>query len=201
MSQAGQPCDGRGAAAVYQHVVASLPGLCLAYDLSGNLVAWNDALEVASGYARGELASRAMADLLPGAASDLLAIDSAEADDRGEAEGALQTSLVTRQGLRLPIEATVNALLDGDRVVGGVMVAWDLRAVRRRQEQTIRLERLRALNELASGISHNINNRLTVILGRAQLASKTARGEDLQDDLRATARRSSRRRTRASLQN
>jgi len=188
MSQAGQPCDGRGAAAVYQHVVASLPGLCLAYDLSGNLLAWNDALEVASGYARGELASRALADLLPGAASDLLAIDSAEADDRGEAEGALQTSLVTRQGRRLPIEATVNALLDGDRVVGGVMVAWDLRAVRRRQEQTIRLERLRALNELASGISHNINNRLTVILGRAQLASKTARGEDLQDDLRAITR-------------
>lgn len=171
--------EGKGIAALYGRIMASLPGLFLAYDLQGNLLAWNDAFEAASGYSRGELASRTLSELAPGAAADLLGMG------RDVTEGTQQMSLVTRQGRRLAIEATVNALTEGGQVVGGVMVAWDLREVQRRQEQMIRIERLRALNELASGISHNINNRLTVILGRAQLALRAARDENLQTDLQA----------------
>ena len=184
-----------GAGLLYERVIASLPGLCFAYDLQGNLLAWNDAFQIASGYSHGELASRTLGGLIPDAAADLLAIGPAEGRGSASAagwggvdEGALRMRLVTRQGRCLAVEAAVSPLAEGGRVVGGVVVAWDVREVQRRQEQMIRIERLRALNELASGISHNINNRLTVILGRAQLAAKSARDEDLQDDLRAIAR-------------
>jgi signal transduction histidine kinase len=199
---------GNGVAPLYERVVASLPGLCFAYDLQGSLLAWNDAFQIASGFSHGELALRTLRALVPDAAADLLAIGPAEgragvsvggwdgsagtglagSRDRGVGEGALRMGLVTRQGRRLALEAAVSPLIEGGRVVGGVVVGWDLREVERRQEQMIRIERLRALNELASGISHNINNRLTVILGRAQLAAKSARDEDLQDDLRAITR-------------
>lgn len=196
---AGPPSEGTRGGPLYERIVAGLPGLCLAYDLQGNLLAWNDALEVASGCSRGELVSRTLTDLLPDAATDLLAIGPAERwgrsanagfdpPDRGAAEGTLRMGLVTRQGRRLAIEAAVNPLIEGGRLVGGVIMAWDLREVQRRQEQMIRIERLRALNELASGISHNINNRLTVILGRAQLAFRSARDENLQADLNAITR-------------
>lgn len=180
--------EGGAIGSLHARIVASLPGLCLAYDLQGNLLAWNDALEAACGYGRGELAARTLPEVLPDAATDLIAGDATEARARHGAEGTLHMDLVMRQGRRLAIEATVNPLREGDRVVGGVIVGWDMREVQRRQEGMIRIERLRALNELASGISHNINNRLTVILGRAQLASRTARDEGLQGDLQAITR-------------
>lgn len=37
------------------------------------------------------------------------------------------------------------------------------------QEQLVRVERLRAMGELASGVAHDLNNGLAAILGRAQL--------------------------------
>jgi len=163
-------------------IIASLPGLCLAYDLDGRLLAWNEGFMVASGYVSGELGALTLGDLMPDAAGELLAIG------RGFGDNTLPLALATRQGRRVSLEATVNPLVEGERVVGGVLIAWDLREVQRRQEQLIRIERLRALNELASGISHNINNRLTVILGRAQLAAKLAQDEDLLADLQAITR-------------
>jgi len=189
---------GIGAACLYERIVASLPGLCLAYDLGGNLLAWNDAFRAASGRSHGELAACTLQELLPDAVDELLSVGPRGAGGRatGErlsgsessAEGALAMSLVTRQGRRLRLEGTVNPLTEEGRVIGGVIVAWDQREVQRRQEHMMRIERLRALNELAGGISHNINNRLTVILGRAQLAAKSAQDEDLQADLQAITR-------------
>ena len=41
------------------------------------------------------------------------------------------------------------------------------------EEEMIRLERLRALGEMSAGISHNLNNMLTAILGPAQLLELT----------------------------
>ncbi|HHX43458.1 MAG TPA: response regulator [Chloroflexi bacterium] len=191
MSDASAPAvNGAGTAAIYERVVASLPGLCLAYDVQGALLAWNDALEVAAGLTRDELGARTLSELLPEAASALLAVGtrSGVAPPRGATPGVLRLDLVTRQGRRLALEGTVSPITAGGRVVGGVLLALDLREAQRRREQIVRVERLRALNELASGISHNFNNRLTVILGRAQLAARTARDEDLQADLEAIAR-------------
>jgi GAF domain-containing protein/CheY-like chemotaxis protein len=44
--------------------------------------------------------------------------------------------------------------------------------LRRTQEQLVRIEKLRALGEMASGVAHDFNNVLAVILGRAQLLQR-----------------------------
>ncbi len=44
-----------------------------------------------------------------------------------------------------------------------------LETLRSTQEQLVRVERLRAMGELASGVAHDFNNALTAILGRTQL--------------------------------
>ncbi|MBC7223897.1 MAG: GAF domain-containing protein, partial [Anaerolineae bacterium] len=61
----------------------------------------------------------------------------------------------------------------------------ELRAV---QEQLVRTEKLRALGRMASGIAHNFNNTLAVILGRAQLAQRRTGDPELQADLQAIVR-------------
>jgi GAF domain-containing protein/ActR/RegA family two-component response regulator len=47
-----------------------------------------------------------------------------------------------------------------------------LEEVRRTQEQLVRVEKLRALGEMASGVAHDFNNVLAVILGRVQLLQR-----------------------------
>jgi GAF domain-containing protein/CheY-like chemotaxis protein len=44
--------------------------------------------------------------------------------------------------------------------------------LRRTQEQLVRMEKLRALGEMASGVAHDFNNILAVILGRIQLLQR-----------------------------
>jgi GAF domain-containing protein/CheY-like chemotaxis protein len=47
-----------------------------------------------------------------------------------------------------------------------------LEELRRTQDQLVRMEKLRALGEMASGVAHDFNNVLAVILGRVQLLQR-----------------------------
>lgn len=60
--------------------------------------------------------------------------------------------------------------------------------LRAAQEQLVRSEKLRALGRMASGIAHNFNNTLAVILGRAQLAQRRTSDPEIQADLQAIVR-------------
>jgi GAF domain-containing protein/CheY-like chemotaxis protein len=87
-----------------------------------------------------------------------------------------------------PLDATDEALLQA--LVGQAAVAIQnarlyeearaheiearraLDELRRTQEQLVRMEKLRALGEMASGVAHDFNNILAVILGRVQLLQR-----------------------------
>lgn len=71
-------------------------------------------------------------------------------------------------------------------------VNQDITDRKRMEQELIRLERLRAVGELSAGVSHNLNNILTTILGPAQiLKRKTDDSELLRevDDIITSARR------------
>ncbi len=52
-----------------------------------------------------------------------------------------------------------------------------LETLRSTQEQLVRVERLRAMGELASGVAHDFNNSLAAILGRTQLLMNQTNNE------------------------
>ncbi|MFA0749901.1 MAG: hypothetical protein SLRJCFUN_000304 [Candidatus Fervidibacter sp.] len=54
-------------------------------------------------------------------------------------------------------------------LMGQLWVLRDVTEERRRQTELMRLERLRTLGELASGIAHDLNNALAPLLGSAEL--------------------------------
>jgi len=60
------------------------------------------------------------------------------------------------------------------------------------EQEMVRLERLRAVSELAAGVSHNLNNMLVTVLGPAQLLERKTDDPELlreADDIIAGARR------------
>jgi PAS domain S-box-containing protein len=73
-------------------------------------------------------------------------------------------------GARIPSVVSASPLRDQNcRTVGSFAVVTDLTEQRRMEDHLVRAERLKALGELAGGVAHDFNNRLTTILGNAQL--------------------------------
>jgi len=56
------------------------------------------------------------------------------------------------------------------------------------QNQLVQTEKLRALGQMASGIAHNFNNTLAIILGRAQLTVRRAGSDAIRTDLDSIVR-------------
>jgi two-component system NtrC family sensor kinase len=59
--------------------------------------------------------------------------------------------------------------LEDGTLMGQLWVLRDVTEEYRRQQESLRLERLRTLGELASGIAHDLNNALAPLLGGAEL--------------------------------
>ena len=68
--------------------------------------------------------------------------------------------------------AIQNARLYEDARTHEIEARRALEELRRTQEQLVRMEKLRALGEMASGVAHDFNNVLAVILGRVQLLQR-----------------------------
>ena len=85
----------------------------------------------------------------------------------GEADEALLQALVGQAAV-----AIENARLYEDARAHEIEARRALDELRRTQEQLVRMEKLRALGEMASGVAHDFNNVLAVILGRVQLLQR-----------------------------
>jgi GAF domain-containing protein/CheY-like chemotaxis protein len=94
----------------------------------------------------------------------VLAVSPGRGGPLGEADEALLRALVGQAAV-----AIQNARLYEEARTHEIEARRALDELRRTQEQLVRMEKLRALGEMASGVAHDFNNVLAVILGRVQL--------------------------------
>ncbi len=66
-------------------------------------------------------------------------------------------------------ELRIAALRDRQRLSGRLVVLHNITRRKHAQEEVVRAQRLRAVGELSLGISHNLNNILTSVLGPTEL--------------------------------
>jgi signal transduction histidine kinase/CheY-like chemotaxis protein len=97
----------------------------------------------------------------------VLAVGGREDRSLGEASEALLQALVGQAAV-----AIQNARLYEEARAHELEARRALDELRRTQEQLVRMEKLRALGEMASGVAHDFNNVLAVILGRVQLLQR-----------------------------
>jgi two-component system, NtrC family, sensor kinase len=99
--------------------------------------------------------------------------ESGAANDRGLAqtdEWRGDIHIRTRDGEeRWLADASVSIGNDESNRVMDLGILQDITARKRTEQELVRLERLRAVGELSAGVSHNLNNILTSVLGPAQL--------------------------------
>jgi PAS domain S-box-containing protein len=83
---------------------------------------------------------------------------------------SFENRLLNGTGEICHVSWTMNPVKGADgKVIGIQAVARDVTEAKQREEQTIQMEKLRALGEMAGGVAHDFNNLLAAILGRTQL--------------------------------
>ena len=155
-------------------VIETVPSLIMLADPEGRILLFNRVCEELTGYRRDEVLGRTIADLfLP---PEWIPVMDAHVDDPRVGQGRLPHAhpLTTRAGEERLIEwRCVPFPLPGSRVPGVLGTGIDITERRQKEQKRIRRERLDALGEISAGVSHNLNNILTTILGPAQLLQRS----------------------------
>ncbi len=89
-----------------------------------------------------------------------------------------EAMLHRKGGGEVEVLATGNTLMDGDRIVGKVFFVNDLREVKKLRLELVRTERLAAVGQTVSSISHSIKNILDGLRGGAYVYKRGLRKGD-----------------------
>ena len=160
--------DLQGSEERYRRLFEESSDAIFIHDLDGKILDVNGRACEMLGYGRDELMEMDIASLHP----------------TGEIETsrkALQT-ILEREAVRfeskfqradgetIDVDISSRALGDDREIIQGIV--RDITGRKRMERELIHLERVHAIGELAAGVSHNLNNILTGVLGPAQLLKR-----------------------------
>ncbi len=173
--------DARRQSVILSQLVSSATDQIAMIDGDGTIVWLNQALVDAAG----------LSDIEGGAPRfvDILSPEMRIAAE-GELERALageprffETAVTAADGSDSWMLVTLTPVFDEASLSGVLVIGRDITSHRRAAERTAEADKLRALGQLSSGVAHNFNNALSVILGRTQLLRRKVSKDDLVRDL------------------
>lgn len=173
LRQTGQELEQRGLdlrnlQTLHQAIVANISSGLLTLDLTGRVVAFNEAAERITGYSFQDLRERPW-QATPFAACPILAEFFARPDAALPAP-ATEVYLTRRDGRVIPLGIACSPLRnENGKAVGVVAIFQDLTERKRVQEQLRRADRLAALGQLAANIAHEVRNPLAAISGSVEV--------------------------------
>jgi PAS domain S-box-containing protein len=148
---------------VFQILLDNFPDIIHSVDDDGNIVFTNKKAEALLGYPREELLSMNVREIY----ADEVVANMQTGFEQLKAEGdkQMESILKARDGTRIPVEIRSFSIYDNDgNFIRTFSILRDIRPIKELQNGLIHASRLAAIGELASGIAHDINNPLTVIL-------------------------------------
>jgi PAS domain S-box-containing protein len=138
-------------------------------NLDGTITDWNHGAELLFGYARHEAIGKGLKMLAP--------------QERAREDRELLRKVAANESAVLPstqrlrkgggaVDVCLTACPDrghAGKPVGAILVAHDIGAVRRLQEQFFCAQKMEVFGHLTGGVAHDFNNILTVILGYSEI--------------------------------
>ena len=149
-------------------VFESSPVALVSLDTRLRIVMFNRAAEELTGWTAALLAGRRVNRIIrPKSLRSIIGV--LRRRGRFSVDGFV-TKLIGSGGAEIPVRIVVSPLLGAGTSLNGILlIASDLRQLRRIQGKVLEAERLAALSEIAITINHEINNPLCSILGNTQL--------------------------------
>ena len=136
-------------------------------DARGQFLEVNDVACSSLGFAREEMLQMALRDLTPPGQLGLL-VEAAERLQR-QKNVQFELDIQTRMGIPIPYEIHSSRIhYKGNPCV--LSVARNLSIRKKMEETLVKTERLLAVGEMASGVAHNFNNMLQMIMGSGEAA-------------------------------
>ncbi|MBU4446530.1 response regulator [bacterium] len=144
-------------------------------DKTAKILKINRRVKEISGYPEEELVGRRYSAMKMFTKEDLILI----VNNINKVIAGIQVSptsheIVTKKGKRLYVEVLAQPVRKNGRIVGSIVVIRDITERRCVEEERLKAQKLESIGIFAGGIAHNFNNRLSVILGNAQLANIVA---------------------------
>jgi PAS domain S-box-containing protein len=151
----------------YKELFKSVSDPVFINDTKGRFLEINDVACECFGYPRDKLLQMAVKDLTQPAHLDVL-VETGKRIQEGEPV-QFELDLVTKIGVTIPFEFHARQVqFEGEPAV--LSVARNLSIRKKMEETLIKTERLSAVGEMASGVAHNFNNLLQMIMGGAEAA-------------------------------
>ncbi len=137
-----------------------------------------------TGYTRKELIGMDFRDLLDDASRQLMADQYTRRQKGEEVPPPYELNVIRKDGDMRNVEINSAIVRDSQGNVNTIAFLKDTTEKKRMGEELLHSEKLRALGEMVSGVAHEFNNALAVILGNTQLLLHTAEDEGLKESLK-----------------
>ena len=145
----------------YRTLVETASTAIIALDQDGRIMLYNPSAENIFLYTKTELIDKTMMSLIKEISGDISEID--------ELIGTTtELSGVNKEGNSFPIEITFSkCIIEGKTIYTAIIL--DITERKNLQNQLIQSAKLAAIGELISGVTHEVNNPLAVVMGYAEM--------------------------------
>ena len=158
-------------------IVESSDDAIVGQDMDGRIVSWNRAAERIYGYTAEEARGKPLSFILRGSPEELRPV--MEALGRGGTLDRHEIKCLRKDGAFIDVSVTMSPIRDaGGPISGTSLIARDITAHKRLQQEFFVAQKMEAVGRLAAGVAHDFNNLLTVISGYSALALMDLKTDD-----------------------
>jgi len=159
-------------------IVDSSEDAIIGKDLDGNITSWNKGAEHIYGYKADEMVGKHISTLAPSDRPDEIP-QILEKIRRGESVEHFESVRVAKDGRHLNVSITVSPAIDPEgKIVGASVIARNITAQKRIEDQLRQLQKMDAIGRLAGGVAHDFNNILGIITASIELLRDRVHGQE-----------------------
>ncbi len=155
----------------YRSFVETAKSAIIAVDGEGRIILFNPAAEKIFGYQRDEILNREFSCLFPAGYRDTIPAEPGKGADSGLSNISGSTSEITglnKNGEEFPAEVSLSMCrVEGRPILTAII--FDITERKNLQEQLLQSAKLAAIGELISGVTHEVNNPLAVVIGYSEM--------------------------------
>ena len=156
---------------IFEIILDNFPDIIHSVNEDGNIVFTNRAAAALLGYTHDELLGMNVRQIY--APEILEAMESGFTDLKAKGDKRVESLLMTKEGERIPVEIRSFGIYDDEgNFLRTFSILRDIRKIKELEAGLIHASRLAAIGELASGVAHDINNPLTIVLLSNELLAR-----------------------------